>query len=351
MIKFTNLERCYNELKDQLIPAYEEINQSGKHIDGKYCDLACNELKKITGRKHALLYPSGTSAILGSLLAWDIYDKKVALPNYSYVASANQAAMINGVEFFDVDENGLMHLKDKIKHDACIPVSLYGNTIDYDVFKTMISNKTKVIVDTSQSLGSTYKGKPDGSFGDASVFSFAPNKPIPTSGTHGALVWDDDTMTEKIKSTRSNGKLGRNQPITHLGINGTAYELQACQIYFGLLKYKQWQQRRRQIADYYIQQLMDLPLQFIVAGEHCVSNNHKFVVLSKDRANLVHFLQANKVDAQIHYTDNFNMSFGDKTDMPMTDRLCKQVISLPNHQWLTDGEVETVANTVRNFFE
>ena len=115
MIKFTNLERCYNELKDQLIPAYEEINQSGKHIDGKYCDLACNELKKITGRKHALLYPSGTSAILGSLLAWDIYDKKVALPNYSYVASANQAAMINGVEFFDVDENGLIDLKDKIK--------------------------------------------------------------------------------------------------------------------------------------------------------------------------------------------------------------------------------------------
>ena len=96
---------------------------------------------------------------------------------------------------------------------------------------------------------------------------------------------------------------------------------------------------------------MDLPLQFIVAGEHCVSNNHKFVVLSKDRANLVHFLQANKVDAQIHYTDNFNMTFGDKTDMPMTDRLCKQVISLPNHQWLTDAEVETIANTVRNFFE
>jgi dTDP-4-amino-4,6-dideoxygalactose transaminase len=74
-------------------------------------------------------------------------------------------------------------------------------------------------------------------------------------------------------------------------------------------------------------------------------------VLSKDRANLVHFLQGNKVDAQIHYTDNFNMTLGDKTDMPMTDRLCKQVISLPNHQWLTDGEVETVANTVRNFFE
>jgi dTDP-4-amino-4,6-dideoxygalactose transaminase len=49
--------------------------------------------------------------------------------------------------------------------------------------------------------------------------------------------------------------------------------------------------------------------------------------------------------------DNFNMTFGDKTDMPMTDRLCKQVLSLPNHQWLTDAEVETVANTVRNFFE
>ena len=95
MIKFTNLERCYDELKEQLIPAYEEIQTSGIVIDGKYCNLVEEELQQITGRKFAKLYPSGTTAILGALIAWNIFEKNVALSNYSYVASANQAALIN----------------------------------------------------------------------------------------------------------------------------------------------------------------------------------------------------------------------------------------------------------------
>ena len=350
MIKFTNLERCYDELKEQLVPAYDEIQKSGSGIDGKYCSLVENELKSITGRKHAKLYPSGTSAILGALLAWDIYDKKVALSNYSYVASANQAALINGVEFFDVDENGLIDIKETIKHDACIPVSLYGNTVDYDLFFGLMSDQTKVIVDSAQSLGTTYKNKPDGSFGDASVFSFASNKPVPTSGTHGALLWDDDSMVDPIRSTSNNGKLSRNAPISHLGINGVPYELQACQIYFGLQKYKIWQERRKHISEYYTEQFIDLPVQFIVSGDHCESNYHKYIILHPQRADLVSYLRENDIDAQMHYTDNFNMVFGDKTDMPMTERLTKQVISLPNHQWLTDAEVETVANTVKGYF-
>jgi len=352
MIKFTNFERCYKELKDELVPAYEEINTSGIVIDGKYCNLAEEELKQITGRKFAKLYPSGTTAILGALIAWGIFNKKVALSNYSYVASANQAALINGVEFFDVDENGLIDLKQKIYHDACIPVSLYGNTVDYDEFFKHISNKTKVIVDSAQSLGTTYKGKPDGSFGDASVFSFSSNKPVPTAGTHGALLWDDDKMTNIVKSTSNNGKLSRNTPITHLGINGVPHELQACQIYFGLKRYKTWQARRKQIADFYTEQLMNLPVHFITANEHCESNYHKYAITVRHRTNFVAYLHENNIDAQMHYTDSFNSVLGDrKTPMPVSEKLCKEVVTLPNHQWLTDAEVEVVAKTVRKYYE
>jgi len=352
MIKFTNLERCYSELKEQLIPAYEEIHTSGVAIDGKYCNLAEEELKQITGRKFAKLYPSGTTAILGALIAWNIFEKNVALSNYSYVASANQAALVNGVEFFDVDENGIIDLKQKIDHDACIPVSLYGNTVDYDEFFKHIGSKTKVIVDCAQSLGTSYKGKPDGSFGDAAVFSFSSNKPVPTAGTHGALLWDDDTMLDIVKSTSNNGKLGRNTPITHLGINGVPYELQACQIYFGLKRYKTWQARRKQIADFYTEQLMDLPVQFITANKHCDSNYHKYAITIRHRANFVAYLRENNIDAQMHYTDSFNAVLGDReTPMPMSEKLCKEVVTLPNHQWLTDSEVETVAKTIKKYHE
>ena len=350
MIKFSNLGRAYTELQEELHDAYNEIHSSGQVSNGKYCKLVEEDLKRITQRKFAKMFPNGTSAILGALLAWNIKNKKVACTNYSYVASTNQAALLNDVELFDVDKNGLMLLKEKINHDACIPVSLYGNTVDYDEFYKSIGTNTKVIVDCAQSLGAKYKGKPDGSFGDVAVLSFSTNKPVPTAGTHGALVWDDENMTDIIKQVANNGKLGRNDPINTFGINGSAYELQACQIYFGLKRLEKWQTRREKISKYYIETFADLPLNFIVPNKHCASNFHKFVLLHEKRDAIHDHLKANNVDAQKHYTDSFNDSFGDKKEMTNTTMLCNSVLSIPNNQWLTDAEVETVAETIKKFF-
>ena len=350
MIKFTNIGRAYAEFQEELHNAYNEIHSSGQVSNGKYCKLVEEDLKRITQRKFAKMFPSGTSAILGALLAWNIKNKKVACTNYSYVASTNQAALLNDVELFDVDKNGLMLLKEQINHDACIPVSLFGNTVDYDEFYKNIGTNTKVIVDCAQSLGAKYKGKPDGSFGDVAVLSFSTNKPVPTAGTHGALVWDDENMTDIIKQVANNGKLGRNDPINTFGINGSAYELQACQIYFGLKRLEKWQTRREKISRYYIETFADLPLNFILPNKHCTSNFHKFVLLHERRDAIHDHLKANNVDAQKHYTDSFNDFFGDKKEMPNTTMLCNSVLSIPNNQWLTDAEVETVAETIKKFF-
>lgn len=350
MIKFTNPGKAYRELQEELRDAYNEIHLSGQLTNGKYCNLVEEDLKRITQRKFAKMFPNGTSAILGALLAWNIKNKKVACTNYSYVASTNQAALLNDVELFDVDENGLIVLKEQINHDACIPVSLYGNTIDYDEFYKNISTNTKVIVDCAQSLGAKYKDKPDGSFGDVAVFSFSTNKPVPTAGTHGALVWDDDNMTDIINQVANNGKLDRDDPINYLGINGAAYELQACQIYFGLKRLEKWQTRREKISKYYIDAFANLPLSYIVPNEHCTSNFHKFVIRHQKRDAIHNHLRTNNVDAQKHYTDNFNDFFGDKKEMPNTTMLCNSVLSIPNNQWLTDAEVETIAKTLKKFF-
>lgn len=350
MIKFTYLDRAYAELKEDLDHAYAEIHSSGRVANGKYCGLVEEKLKELTHRKFAKMFPSGTSATLGALLAWNIKNKKVACANYSYVASANQAALLNEVELFDVDKNGLIELGGKIDHDAVIPVSLYGNTVDYDNFEKNIGPKTKIIVDCAQSLGATYKGKPDGSFGDVAVFSFSTNKPVPTAGTHGALVWDDPDKTEMVQRVANNGKLGRQGTIESFGINGTAYELQACQIYFGLARMGKWQDRREQISNYYLEKFTDLPLNFIMPNKDCAGNFHKFVLLHKRRDELHDFLQQNHIDAQKHYTDNFSDFFGDKEVMPNTTMLCDSVLSLPNSQWMTDAEVETVAEKIRRFF-
>ncbi len=348
MIKNQAADRLYLQIKERLDEAYHKIHTSGQTIDGHYTHSVQEKLKKITGRKHAKLLTSGTTAIMTALLAWDIIKKRVACVNYSFVASANQASLLNDVEFFDIDHKGLMLLDEKFDHDAVIPVSLYGNTIDYDNLK--IADNTKVIVDCAQGIGSSYKGKPDGSFGDASVFSFAGNKPIPTAGTHGALLWNDDQMSDRVEAVSRNGKLSRDTGIVSFGTNGTPYELQAAQIDIGLDHIDEWQARRKHIHQYYTDKFKNLPFEIIHPADYCESNYHKFSILSKDRNKLLNFLADKGVQATLQYTDNFADYFGSEKQFPNTDRFCKHIIVLPNHAWLTDTEVETVTNCVESFF-
>ncbi len=341
-------DRLYNQIHEKLNDAYHKIHTSGNWIDGEYCRSAEQKLKQITGRKHARLMTSATSSLMVALISWNIRNKNVACVNYSYVASANQAALLNNIDLFDVDEKGLMQLDEIFEHDLVIPVSLYGNTIDYDNLK--VGKDTKVIVDCAQSLGAKYKNKPDGSFGDAAVFSFARNKPIATAGTHGALVWDDDSLTTIIHAVSNNGKLGRDSKIQAYGINAVPMELQAAQIDIGLDHMGEWQVKRKSIHQYYVEQFKNLPLEIIHANDYCESNYHKFALKTNQRNDLYKHCQKNNIQALLHYTDNFSDYFGSTKVFPNTDAFCETVITLPNHSWMTDAEIETVANTVKEFY-
>lgn len=342
-------DRLYNQIHERLNDAYHKIHTSGNWMDGEYCRSAEKKLKQITGRKHARLMTSATSSLMVALLSWNMRNKDVACVNYSYVASANQAALLNTIDLFDVDKKGLMQLDQIFEHDLVIPVSLYGNTVDYDNLK--VGKHTKVIVDCAQSLGAKYKNKPDGSFGDAAVFSFARNKPIATAGTHGALVWDDDGMTDTIKAVSNNGKLARDTKIQAYGINAVPMELQAAQIDIGMDHMGEWQTKRKAIHEYYVNQFANLPFEIIQANHNCESNYHKFAFKTEQRDALHQHCKDNGIQALLHYTDNFSDYFGSDKVFPNTEVFCKSVITIPNHAWMTDVEIEIVANKIKEFYQ
>ena len=348
MIKFKALDRFYLDNKEQIDNVYQSVFLSGKHVDGDYCRSVEEKIKLITGRKHATVVTSGTSAILTAMLALDLQNKSVAVANYSYIASANQAALQNNIKLVDVDSNGILISSSIPQCDAVLPVSLYGNTPDYDNLPN-----TTIVSDCAQSLGSKYKGNPDGSFGDIAVFGFSGNKPVPTSGTAGVLVWDDDKLTERVLLASKNGKLSRNTPITSLGINAEPFELQAGIVDIGLDYMSDWQAQREAVHQYYADQFYNLPVNLIEPAKYCTSNRHKFVLITNQRDQLHSYLNENGIESQKHYTDNFADFFdpGTGQNYPGTSRLCQSALSLPNHQWLTDSEVETIAHTLQNFFK
>ena len=348
MITNQHNNRLYPQIKERLDEAHAKINKSGNWLDHEYSRSVETKLKKLTGRKHARLLNSATSALMVGLLSWNIKDKHVGCTNYSYVSTANQAALINKMDFFDVDDKGLMKLDTRFEHDAVLPVSLYGNTIDYDNLNK--SDSTKVIVDCAQSIGSKYKGKPDGSFGDAAVFSFARNKPIPSPGAAGAILWDDDDKLDMIRAVSNNGKSGRNAGIINYGLNALPMELQAAQIDIGLDYIEAWQDKRTKIFEYYRDKFKDLPLDVIVPPEYNECNHHKFAMLSDQRDQLIEHLAKNDIQGVAHYTDNFAKFFGSNKSFPNTEKFCTQIITLPNNPWLTDAEIEKVADAVKEFY-
>ena len=170
-IKFKGLDRLYQETKEELDHVVNDVYKSGSVVNSKYCRLVEEQLKSLTGRKHAKMVASGTAGLMVSLLALGLKGKSIAVSNYSYIASANQAALISdNVELIDVDKNGIMQIPNQINHDGIMPVSLYGNTPDYD---TLIDRTpiTKIICDCAQSIGAKYKGKHDGAWGDVFLVS------------------------------------------------------------------------------------------------------------------------------------------------------------------------------------
>ena len=112
-----------------------------------------------------------------------------------------------------------------------------------------------------------------------------------------------------------------------------------------------WQHKRKQIHDYYDDMFHDVPCRIIEPNKHCESNNHKFAMVVDNRDDLFDHLQKNNIQALKHYTDNFANYFGSDKTFTKTDLLCKSIITLPNHAWMTDAEVDTVANKVIEFYK
>ena len=344
MITFKGIDRFYQQHQEQIQYNFDQVMRKSSGTDGDFCRSVESKICAITGRKHAAVVSSATSALMIAMISLNLNKKCIAAPNYSYVASVNQIAFCNRLNFVDVDNNGIAN--NYPGADAYITVSLYGNTPDYN----NLSNIT-TIADCSQSLGSLYRGNPDGSFGDIAVFSFNENKPVPIFGTQGVIVWDRDELTNPIISASKNGKLGRNSPVTGLGINAEPFELQASLINIGLDYLETWQQRREEIHCYYRDQFVDLPIDIVEPESYCVSNRHKFVILLEDRESFVNYMQ-DEVQVQMHYTDKFSNTWHQiRSHYPNTDRFCNQAISLPNHQWLTDSEVEKIAEKTKKFFK
>jgi dTDP-4-amino-4,6-dideoxygalactose transaminase len=345
------LAKQYKNLKDELLDATHNALKDGQLVGGRYTLEFEAWLRERTKTKYAVTVHSGTQAL--EIIA--DYKKSthipvingtptIRVPNLTYPATLN-AFLKTGwnVELADTDKYGILSRNGPIANAYQCLVGLYGAQPWDD---TMLAHNNGVIVD-----GAQHWLVANGQVGAGMSISFDPTKNLPSSGNGGAIVTNDQGLYLHAASYKDNCK-----PYFHAaGSNSKMSEQDCAQILVRTKYIGQWQQRRRDIANYWCAAFEDLPLRCLSAG----SNSHahqKFVVYLEDRNSLHTHLLVNGIDSKVHY----EYVLGDlpiakplvKPDLlGISIMLSRGVLSLPMYPELTDQEVEYIAERVLDFYK
>lgn len=317
------------------------------------------------GTEHAVATSSGTTALHLALLAAGVGkgDEVITTP-FSFAATANAALYVGATPVFaDIDPLTYNIDPERIEElitpstRAIIPVHLYGQPADMDpIMDLAADHDILVIEDAAQAHGAEYHGRKVGSMGDAACFSFYPTKNI-TTGEGGIITTDDDEIAEMARILRAHGETERYRH-TYLGYNFRMTDISAAIGIAQLGKLEEFNSRRIENAAYLTSQLEDLEgvsTPHIAEGVRHVFHQYTLRVPGS-RDELMGFLNERGVGTGIHYPrpiyrQELYQRMGFDARCPVSEAAAAEVLSIPVHPALTSEELETVADTVREFFE
>ena len=213
----------------------------------------------------------------------------------------------------------------------------------------------KVIEDACQAHGAEYKGRRAGSLGDAAAFSFYFSKNLGAYGEGGFVATDDDELARRVRMIRDHGS-DRRYYHDLIGWNARLDELQAVVLRAKLPHLEAWNEARRAHAVRYNELLKDAPM---VTPVVCPDNTpvyHLYVIRAPRRDELQGWLKSQGVATGIHYPVPLHLqrALGDlgyrPGDLPVTERVAGEILSLPMYAELTDEEIEFVADSIKAFY-
>lgn len=313
MIPFLDLKGINARYRGELIEACMRVIDSGWYIQGNECKAFEKEFAAYCGAQHCIGVANGLDALILILRAYKELGvmregDEVIVPSNTYIASI-LAISENGLVPVLVEPSIDTYLLDparieaKItsKTKAILPVHLYGQTCDMDAI-TAIARKhnLKVIEDSAQSHGAYCGSARSGNLGDASGFSFYPGKNLGALGDGGAVTTNDDDLAATIRAL---GNYGSHKKYENLyqGLNSRLDEMQAALLRVKLRHLDSEIAKRREIADYYLQNIANekIILPALINRDHHVW--HLFVIRTRERDALQHYLNEKGVQTLIHY--------------------------------------------------
>ena len=311
--------------------------------------------------KYCVTFNSGTSALHATMLAYGIKKgDEVIVPSFTFIATANCVKMVGATPIFaDIEDTSYgLDYQDVEKRitkrtKAIICVHYAGGPCQVAELRAT-ANKYKLLLieDTAEAMGAEVNGVKCGTIGDAGVLSFCQNKII-TTGEGGAVITDNEDVYRKLRLIRSHGReegdyFGTDKlDYISLGYNWRMPSMNAA---LGL------SQLRR--IDELISRRQDKALSYVInlSEFHIIYDNsfvfQMFSIICPDRDNLMKYLRDNGVSCGVwFYPVHKTKYYKGSVSLPVTERVCKKILSLPMYPDLTTREIEYVSKTIADYYE
>ncbi len=366
IIKFLDLKTINESFEPQLTGAIEEVMRSGRYIQGGACLKFEHDFAHYCGAKHCILVGNGMDALILILRSYkEIYgwadDDEVIVPANTFIATilaikeAHLSPILCEPSLSDylIDTETMSKLLTE-RTRAVLPVHLYGRVCNMDTInKWAHTHGLKVIEDSAQAHGAIYQKQRVGHLGDASGFSFYPGKNLGAIGDAGCVTTDDDELASMVRMMANYGSSEKYVNCVK-GINSRTDELQAAVLSVKLPRLDEDNDRRREIARQYhlgIQNpLITLPAISQEPGENVY---YVFPVRCPAREKLQSYLQEHGIQTLIHYPipPHKQEAFSELKDLrlPITERIHREIISLPISPLLSDGQVGRIIEILNDF--
>jgi dTDP-4-amino-4,6-dideoxygalactose transaminase len=362
-IPLVDLKVSFEPLKEQIFAAWEESLSGMRLFLGPNVQAFEREFASYCGVNHAIGVSDGTNAVHLALRACGIGPgDEVITVSYTFIATT-EAILLAGATpvFVDIDpltfNMDVNQVESRItpKTRAILPVHLYGQCVDIDpLMEIAQKNNLYVIEDACQAHGAEYKGRKAGALGHIAAFSFYFTKNLGAYGEGGIVTTNDNELAHRVRLLRDHGSEKRYYHEC-LGWNARLDELQAAVLRIKLPYLDEWNNQRRSAARQYSEGFasMNLVLPYEAPSNHHVY--HLYVIRCPDRDELRSYLTENGIGTGIHYPvpnhlqESFKALGYVSGDLPVTEAISKDILSLPMYGGITSNQVERVISKVQNF--
>jgi dTDP-4-amino-4,6-dideoxygalactose transaminase len=368
-IPLVDLKAQYATIRDEVRRAIDEVLESMQLTIGPNVKAFDQEFASYIGAKHSIGVGSGTDALQLAIRACGVSGgDEVITVSHTFFATVEAILYANARPILvEIDEKTMLIDPAAVaaaitpRTKAIIPVHLYGRTVDLKPLRQIAQDRNITIIeDAAQAHGAFLDdGKRAGTGGRVNCFSFYCSKNLGAYGEAGSITTNDDRLAEELRALREHGQSTRYyHPV--VGYNARLDEIQAAILRIKLRKLEQWNARRRDLARMYDDRLKDTG---VVAPEipsdirRHVFYTYTIRVPGGRRDDLRKYLGDRGIGTQIHYPVPIHLQQSAeflgyrKGDMPVTERVASEVLSLPMFAELTDGQLERVADSVRSFMK